>query len=150
MVAQAEVPRHMNPLEVLYSWQALLVACGAVGLTQLVKTIHDVRAGQKAPVATPTLRVAAKVGKALRSDGVWMDRFILPMCPIVFGVCLAVLIPARPDPIVDYVKAHEIGKTAWLIYAAWGAACGQFADYIFTKARKTFFSGSSGDAGATP
>ena len=159
----------MNPLEILYSWQALLVAISAAGLTQLIKTVYDVRKGQTVSASMPppppapavaveevvaapaevagyrevpkkvlaplaTLRAVAKVGKSSRSALV--DRVILPMCPIVFGMCLALLIPARPDPITEYVKLHEIGKTAWLIYAAWGAVCGQFADYIFSKAKK--------------
>ena len=146
-----------NPLEILFSWQAILVAIGAAGLTQLVKTIYDVRKGQAvsaslpppAPVKTDgtvpvevatyreapkTIRAAAKVGKKSRS--ILIDRFVLPMAPIVFGACLAMLIPARPDPIMDYVKLHEIGKSALLIYAAWGAVCGQFADYIFVKVKK--------------
>lgn len=124
----------MGPLEILLSWQALLVVVGATGLTQLVKTIYDVRKGQASPVDTPTLRSAAKVGKGSRS--MLVDRFVLPMCPIVFGACLAMLIPARPDPIMEYVKLHEIGKSALLIYAAWGAVCGQFADYLFSKFKK--------------
>jgi hypothetical protein len=141
-----------NPLEILFSWQAILVAIGAAGLTQLVKTIYDVRKGQvvsaslppppplvEGSVAAPAvplvmIRAAAKVGKKSRS--VLIDRIILPMCPIVFGMGLAMLIPARPDPIVEYVKLHEIGKSALLIYAAWGAVCGQFADYIFVKVKK--------------
>jgi hypothetical protein len=140
----------VGPLEILFSWQALLVVSGAVGLTQLVKTVYDVRMGQASPIDTPTLRTAAKVGKALRKGNVWMDRFVLPMCPIVFGACLAMLIPARPDPVVDYVKAHEIGKSSMLIYAAWGAVCGQFADYLFAKVKtalKGFLPGG-GDSGA--
>jgi len=125
----------VNPLEILYSWQALLVAISAAGLTQLVKTVYDVRKGQAVSASMPppplppppmfpppiavdgtpaevaaeapaeaavskkvlvplaTLRAVAKVGKSSRSA--LMDRVILPMCPIVFGMCLALLIPAR-------------------------------------------------------
>jgi len=129
----------MNPIDILYSWQAVLLASAVVGLTQLVKTLYDVYRGHVAPIETPTLRTAAQVGKDLRKDDVIFDRFVLPMCPIVFGMILAVVIPARPDVIMTYITVHKIGHfSAYAIYIGWGAACGQFADYIFSKVRTTF------------
>ena len=126
----------MNPIEILYSWQAVLVACAATGLTQLVKVIIDVRRGHADPTPTPTVRDMAKVGKDLREGDEILNRIVLPSLPILFGVLTAVIVPARPDPITSYVTDHHVaGIGAYLIFAAWGAACGQFADYIFVKVK---------------
>lgn len=130
----------VNPLEILYCWQSLLVASAAVGLTQLVKTAYDVYRGRKAPIDTDTIGDARRVGKSVRKaeGSVLVNRVILPGCPILFGVLSALVIPARPDPIMAYVTAHHLSVfSAMSIYAGWGAACGQFADYIFTRAKKT-------------
>jgi len=129
----------VNPIEVLYCWQALLIAGLAAGTTQLVKTLYDIRRGTKSIIETPTVKDAVKVGKMLRKDNdAIINRVVLPACPIFFGACYAMLIPARPDVIMAYIAAHHIGASAYFIYAGWGAACGQVADHVVSKTLKIF------------
>lgn len=144
----------MNPIEILYSWQAVLVAVAATGCTQLVKTVIDIWWGARAikngslPPPPPKeqgpgpYRTASppprKVGHDLRKRSVIVNRLVLPMTPILVGALFAVLVPARPDVINTYVEAHAVGWTKYLIFAAWGAACGQFADYLWSKVKSTF------------
>jgi hypothetical protein len=85
----------MNPIEILYSWQALLVAITASGLTQLIKTIYDISKGRQvlkkistpppAPTEKPVgYRDSAKpaaVGKEVRQSNVWLNRVVLPVIP---------------------------------------------------------------------
>jgi hypothetical protein len=124
----------MNPIEVLYCWQAILIAGLAAGATQLVKTLYDIRRGQRSVIDTPTVKDAAKVGRMLRKDtDVIFDRIILPACPIFFGASFAALIPARPDVIMAYITTHNVGASAVFIYMGWGAACGQVADHVVSK-----------------
>jgi hypothetical protein len=131
----------MNPIEIIYSWQALLVACAATGLTQLTKVIIDIGRGHRHAVPTPTVRDMAKVGKELRESreelfNRVLNRLILPGLPIVYGTACACIVPARPEVIIEYAATHEIaGAGLYLLFAAWGAACGQFADYLFSKAK---------------
>lgn len=112
----------MNPLDLIYCWQALLVAVACVGVTQLIKTVID-----------------ATMGKERRRNSVVLTRFVLPMAPIVIGVIVAVLVPVRPEVLIDYVQARVTNTWGELsTYALWGGACGQFADYIFTKVKAAF------------
>jgi hypothetical protein len=145
-----------NPIEILYSWQALLVALTASGLTQLTKTIYDISKGSKeikkgsvpppvlsppsetaeSPYRDPVLVKPAIVGKETRKANLWLNRVIFPMVPIFFGALLGAFLPLHPEVLVTYVDAHVEGAVmATLVYATWGAACGQFADYIFSKAK---------------
>lgn len=130
----------LNPIEILYSWQAILIAVAATGITQLIKTVVDITVGKKAlsrlQAAAPDLVLdmpPGAVGKEKRQDNVWINRLLLPMAPIAVGAVFAVVVPARPDVIVAYVTAHEVGWTQYLIYAAWGAACGQFSSYVYDR-----------------
>lgn len=125
----------MGPIEVLYCWQSLLCALSAAGLTQLVKTIIDIWWGHASPVPTPTVKDKQMVGKFLRQRQVIVNRLVLPMLPIIFGALYAITVPARPDAIATFVASHALGTSALLVFAAWGGACGQFADYIVGKAR---------------
>jgi len=129
----------MNPIEVLYCWQALLIAGLAAAMTQVVKTLYDIRRGKRSVIETPTVKEAVKVGKMLRKDNdTIIDRVVLPACPIVFGACLAAIIPARPDVIMAYITTHHVGTSAIFIYMGWGAACGQVADHVVGKTLKIF------------
>lgn len=138
-----------NPVEILYSWQALLVAITASGLTQLIKTIFDVALGRQVvkrmsmvpPPADSDSKATVPVttttaGKEARKSNPWVNRILLPMIPILLGALIGALIPLRPEALTDYVDA-KVPEWYWqdVIYGTWGAACGQFADYIFTKAK---------------
>lgn len=126
----------MNPLDILYCWQAVLVACAATGMTQLVKVIIDVARGHYNAAPTPTFKDKAAIGKELRKGDAVLNRIVFPALPILFGVLCAIVVPARPDSITEFITAKAItGTGAMLIYASWGGACGQFADYIFSKVK---------------
>ena len=126
----------MNPLELLYSWQALLIAIAATGITQLVKTIIDIAWGHKDTEPTPTMKDAKRVGEALRKRNLIINRLVLPMTPIWTGALMAILVPIRPEAVMEYVTSQNIeGVGRLLVFAAWGAACGQFADYGFNKVK---------------
>lgn len=138
----------MNPLELLYSWQALLIAVAATGITQLVKTVIDIAWGHKDAEPTPTTKDAKRVGEARRKRSVIVNRLVLPMTPIWTGALMAVLIPIRPEAITEYVEAQHIeGWARLLVFAAWGAACGQFADYGFNKIKATLRDAGSREVG---
>lgn len=126
-----------NPVEILYSWQALLVAITAAGLTQLIKTIYDIVHGQivaKKAAEKPAGKLS-KVGKAKRQANPWLNRIVFPIIPIVLGALIGALVPLRPEVLVEYVEGHVDGFWQYPVYAMWGAACGQFADYVFSKAK---------------
>jgi hypothetical protein len=74
---------------------------------------------------------------------------------VLFGVLCAILVPAHPDVIMAYVSEHHIeGNGATAVFATWGAACGQFADYLFAKAKGAMEvfarSGGSGGGSSSP
>lgn len=126
----------MNPLDLLYSWQAVLIAIAATGVTQLIKTVLDVVWGHKDAQPTPTVKDAKKVGEARRKRSLIVNRLVLPMAPIWTGALMASVIPIRPEALVEYITAQHIeGWGRILVFAAWGAACGQFADYGFSKVK---------------
>ena len=110
-----------SPLELLYSWQAILVAFACSGLTQFVVTCIDVR-----------------IGKEQRKRNVVLTRFVCPMLPIVIGFCFAAAIPIWPEALREYVETVVGADSAmrYVIYGSWGAACGQVADHVRTKARR--------------
>jgi hypothetical protein len=110
----------MNPIELLYSWQPLLIAGIVIGLTQFIKASID-----------------AKMGQESRKKNPWISRVFLPALNPLFGFIVAMVIPTRPEALIAYVDAHTTGMVqALLVYGAWGAAIGQFADYIFTKGKE--------------
>ena len=138
----------MNPLELLYSWQALLIAVAATGITQLVKTVIDIAWGHKDAEPTPTTKDALRVGEARRKRSVVVNRLVLPMTPIWTGALMAILVPIRPEAVMEYVTSQNIeGVGRLLVFAAWGAACGQFADYGFNKIKATLRDAGSREVG---
>lgn len=110
----------MNPIEILYSWQALLCASACVGVTQLVKRALDVRLGEEARKASRLLSVLA-----------------LPTLPIVVGALYALAVPMAPEALTAYLDAHGIEEAdRALSLAAWGAACGQFSTWTYERAER--------------
>lgn len=113
----------MNPLDLFYSVPAVVVAFGAYMWTQVAKTAVDI--------------AYKKAGKD-RKENVWITRFLLPMVPPVSGAIIAALIPLHPDSLLAYVEANgaEWSKVNELsVFAAWGAACGQLSDYLYSKVK---------------
>lgn len=126
----------MGPLDSIICWQALLVALTASGIAQLVKTIIDITWGMRHETPTPTLADAMKLGGALRAESLFINRLVLPMAPILAGFVFAMVVPLWPDNLRHYVDNHHIvGYQAGLIFGAWGAVCGQFADYAVSKVK---------------
>lgn len=147
-----------NPIEILYSWQAFLVALSVAGLTQLIKTVYDVWQGQRVvkristapPTPSPVRDEQEKasyreppkkmkpmaVGKEVRQSNPWLNRIVMPMIPIILGALFGAFVPLRPEVLVEYAETHVQGWF-WqsVVFGTWGAACGQFADYTFSKAK---------------
>ena len=144
----------MGPLEMLYGWQAVLCAATCVGFTQLVKAIVDtiyeakwrkMEAAAKAKLEADAKKTAyrknAKVkgGTIARKQSVAITRFLLPMTPILVGFLYANLVPLRPETLAEYVAEHVDDGWAWgvMAWGAWGAACGQFSNYLYDRLKKT-------------
>ena len=122
---------NQNPLDALYSWQTALLAIVIVGLTQSFKAGLDsvlVFRGRNSDVS--------KTGKELRAEIRTVNSILLPLFPIVLGALIGSLVPVRPDQLVSYVKLHAEGSIT--PYALWGAAVGQFSDYLYTRVKNLF------------
>lgn len=128
-----------NPLDLLYSWQGIMVAIAATGVTQLLKTVLDIVWGQVDPKSTPTVKDAARWGATMRRRSLIVNRLVLPMFPILVGFIMALIIPIHPDVLIQYVDTNHIeGFGRHMVFGAWGAACGQFASYTFDKVKDAF------------
>lgn len=117
----------MNPLDILYAWQSALLAVVIVGITQ----------GAKAGIEAYLLlknRGTTKTGKELRGEITLIDRAILPLVPLVTGALIGAFVPMRPEVLVQYVNEHGGGSR--LAYAMWGAAIGQFSDYLYQRFKR--------------
>ena len=126
----------MNPIDVFYSWQSLLLAVAVSGIVQAVKTgIDTVYGTSPARQSAPGVK-AHHVGKELRKSNALITRGLLPLLPILIGALLAVLVPLRPDILTNYAEDKSGGSRDWTIYALWGAAIGQFADYIYQQIKR--------------
>lgn len=126
-----------NPLDLVYSWQALLVAVVANALTQLVKTLIDIYRGHAAESPTPTVKDMVRVGAGLRRSSLIINRVVVPGLSLVFGALTAMIIPVRPEALIAYCAAQSVSTTGSLaIFGAWGAACGQFASYTFDRVKE--------------
>lgn len=96
-----------GPLALFYSLESVLLALAVSGLTQVVKG------------AIPR--------------GPRVDKVLLPLVPILLGAVLAVIVPFRPATLASYASASPRG---WMVYALWGMTVGQFADYLYQRARR--------------
>lgn len=126
----------MGPLELIYSWQALLVAMCASGTTQFFKTIVDVLRGVKED-DDGTLSTWEYLGRQARKDTIVLNRIVFPTMVVLLGAAWAMVIPARPEVLHTYIAEYKLNwHETYVVYGAWGAFCGQFADYLFTKAKE--------------
>jgi hypothetical protein len=117
----------MNPLDILYAWQSALLAVVIVGLTQGVK------AGIEAYLVLKNAGTT-KTGRELRKEISVLDRAILPLVPLVSGALMGAFVPVRPEVLVQYVNEHGGGSR--LAFAMWGAAIGQFSDYLYQRFKR--------------
>jgi hypothetical protein len=107
----------MGPLDLFWGIAPLLLAGVVWMLMQLIKTGVDMR-----------------IGREKRKEKLWLTRILLPALPPVIGFALAMFIPLRPESLTDFVSRAEL--TDWqarAVFGAWGAAVGQFADYLYSK-----------------
>ena len=124
----------MGPVEILYNWQAVLLAVGVAALVEGIKRAINVAAG------------GSDKRKAMR----WVTEVVLPLLPLFAGSLGAILVPLHPDKLTEYVTAHPSVKP-WVVYGAWGAAIGQFSDYLYQRAKSVMGAMAKGSEGpATP
>ncbi len=116
----------LGPLEMMFSWQALLCASACVGLTKVPTTIVDVA-----------------MGKDKRKSNKWLSKVVFPMLPVVFGIVYASAVPLRPEVLIEYVNEHTTGFWQYIAYAGWGGACGQFSTTLYDKLLEFFRHGKS-------
>jgi hypothetical protein len=108
----------LGPLAILYCWQSCVLALGVTTGTHGVKHLIDYLLG----------------GKEERKKRLFFNSIVLPATPIILGAGLAVLVPLWPEALIEYLKAHSIeGWKAKMAYAGYGAAVGQFADYVWHR-----------------
>lgn len=139
----------MGPLELMYSWQALLCAAAAFGATQIVKRIIDViyekklveserkkireKAKEQGVYRSPPKGKEPTDGELKRRVNPVVNRIVMPVVPVVVGAAYAMLVPLRPEVLIEYADEHLSGAWLYMGYAGWGAACGQFCTMLFDK-----------------
>jgi len=108
-----------NPIEIFYCWQAVVTALMVYMLTQALKSYVPL-------LYTPKTAKGKVVFK----------RGLMVTLPPILGFIVAALIPIHPETLISYVTEHASNKLdSVMIYGAWGAAVGQFADYLYTKVK---------------
>lgn len=105
----------IGAIEVLFTWQALMLAVIVTGCTYGVKALLDVVAG----------------GTEKRKKNVFLTRLLLPAVPVVLGALGGAFIPIQPQVLIDY--ATERGVDLWAVGAPWGFVIGIFSDYLYSK-----------------
>lgn len=139
----------MGPLELMYSWQALLCAAAAFGVTQITKRIIEV-IYEKKLVESERQKIRKKAkeqgvyrstpkdkqpsdGELKRKVNPVLNRIVLPIVPVIVGIVYAMVVPLRPETLIEYADTHLSGAWLYLGYGGWGAACGQFSTMLFDK-----------------
>ncbi len=95
-------------LEMFLSWQALVLAVITVTLTAGAKAVFGF-----AWKDWKTSRVASKL--------------VVPALPLVIGFAAGVLVPLRPEAVVEYVAASTSGFWVHVAYGSWGFVTGGVA-----------------------
>jgi hypothetical protein len=108
----------LGPIEILYNWQSVLLAVGVSAAVQGVKRALDIALG----------------GKDKRKAVRLVTQVLLPLLPLLLGSLGAILVPLHPEKLTEYVTSHANVKP-WVAFGAWGAAVGQFSDYLYQRAR---------------
>jgi hypothetical protein len=107
-----------GPIEIIYNWQAILLAVAVSAVVQGIKHTLNIAFG----------------GKEKRKEVRWVTEVLLPLMPLFIGALGAILVPLHPDTLTTYITAHTNVKP-WVAFGAWGAAVGQFSDYLYQRAR---------------
>jgi hypothetical protein len=107
----------MIMLDLIYSWQTLLIAALVVLMTQGLKHCIDVALGLEHP-SSPMAR--ARSGADLRKQRPVLSHFVLPALPLLLGAFLGAASPW---------SEHDL-PGSWL-GARWGLLCGVLGDYAY-------------------
>ena len=121
----------MNPLDTIFSWQALLVAALASLGTEAGKRLLDYMLADR----WESLRSALRQGADVRRQ-VPAVQWLLPLFPVLLGLGLGLLLPIRPEVLVAYYEVDPTLKNELALYGAWGAACGALGDYLHERVRE--------------
>jgi hypothetical protein len=139
----------VSPIDVFYSWQSLVLAVAVAGTVQAVKTgidtVYGVSPARRRNDPATSARV---VGREIRKSNVVLTRGFLPLLPIFMGALLAVLVPLHPEILTVYAEG-KAGNRDWTIYALWGAAIGQFADYLYQQIKRNLLGRFNGGSSAS-
>ena len=112
----------MGPLDLFFGIAPLLVAAAVWMVMAAIKAIVS--------------RVMG--GKEKRKSNLWVTRVIMPALPPLLGFLIAMFIPVHPDSLVQFVDDPLRELSAWqgrAVYGVWGATCGQFSDYFYSKVK---------------
>lgn len=121
----------MGPLDVFLGWEAILLATLVYMATQLGKTIVDMAFAERAKAVASAPNAPLSLGRERRRQSRVLTRVVLPALPPLLGAALALVLPL-PDSLAAWVGSQELWL-ALVARGAWGAACGQFADYLYSK-----------------
>jgi hypothetical protein len=106
----------MGALELFVSWQAIMLAVVTVLVTEGIKRVLDL------------------VWEERKKSRIF-TRIALPAMHGALGFLAGMLLPFRPESVVEYVTAYD--SPAWLAYGLWGLIVGGVAgDYLYTKLKK--------------
>lgn len=138
----------MNPIDVFYSWQSLVLAIAVAGTVQAIKKGIDTIYGVAPARRQSKTSKAHVVGREIRKSNLLLTRGLLPLLPLLMGALLASTVPLHPDILAVYAEGKG-GNRDWTIYALWGAAIGQFADYLYQQIKRNFVDRFSLGSGAS-
>lgn len=118
----------MDPLELLYSWQALLCAVACATITSNVKALKDLLYARRV--------LAGEVTRRSRTVQFVVDKLVMPIVPVTVGALYAIFVPVIPEVLQNHLKVHEVvGTGRILALASWGGVCGQFASYTYDRVK---------------
>lgn len=123
----------MGPIDVFVGWQAVLVAVLVSMTMQLLKTVIDLAHSPATELqgAGPYRSAKLSAGREKRRESRFKTRILMPALPPLLGAVFGLLLPL-PESLAAYTAASPLWL-ALIARAAWGAAAGQFSDYLYSK-----------------
>lgn len=106
---------NLGPLEILFSWPSVIAAAAVVGIMATLTTVGSL-----------TIPASFRQTK-------WYRKVILPVVTVLVGALYALVVPLRPEVLLEYAAEHLSGAWVYLGYMGWGAACGQFSQTIYDR-----------------
>ncbi len=121
----------MNPFDLLLSWQAILHIALVIALTQGFKALFDYKLGKNETVEFLGFRATRATGADMRRAHPIAGQVFMTAVPLLLGILLALVLPARPQVLETFVALRYVPKL--VSYAAWGAIIGAAAEYLFDR-----------------